>query len=674
MGETAKHPFENPDADIILRSSDQPLPTDFRVFKFLLSLASPFFATAFTLPQPPTDGSEDVPVMEMEEDAKTLGMILGFCYPISVHRLPRLTTLKDVRAILQAAEKFEMKGVQEYVRETVVDGFLADKPVSVFAIACHYGWKEVVVQAAYRFLALPIDSVPPDEPELELITAATYRRLLGYRKECGEAAKKEVIRLAEAGATSTAPWGAKPTTGHVCIKKAGCDGVGNWWAVWMLKSAEAFMEIPGRSRIDLEASTEQMAVTGNHPFENPDADIILRSSDQPLPTDFRVFKFLLSLASPFFAKAFTLPQPPTDVSEDVPVMEMQENAKTLRMILGFCYPISVHRLPRLTTLEDVRAILKAAEKYEMKGVQEHVRETLVNQFLEDKPVSVFAIACHYGWKEVVDQAAYRFLALPINSVPADESELELITAVTYCRLFQYRKDCGEVAKREVIWVEAKRLEEVVGATSTSPWGTKPLAATGYPHNPVERPRKVAVRENIYTLPNALTLSRILACPVLGWSILDGNFHLATALLVYAGLTDLADGFLARRFKMQSVLGTILDPAADKTLMTTLTVTLAMQDQLPIPLAVIILGRDILLSLSAFYIRYTSLPEPINTALQLALMGITTVHPLLPFELGLSLTGLQWTVATTTIWSGLSYVFSKDAVRLVSGRPPKPPSI
>jgi cardiolipin synthase len=82
--------------------------------------------------------------------------------------------------------------------------------------------------------------------------------------------------------------------------------------------------------------------------------------------------------------------------------------------------------------------------------------------------------------------------------------------------------------------------------------------------------------------------------------------------------------------MGSVVGTILDPAADKTLMTTLTVTLAMQGLLPgtlrssfrvivacltffrtVPLAVIILGRDVLLSLSAFYIRYTSLPEPVS---------------------------------------------------------------
>jgi len=79
--------------------------------------------------------------------------------------------------------------------------------------------------------------------------------------------------------------------------------------------------------------------------------------------------------------------------------------------------------------------------------------------------------------------------------------------------------------------------------------------------------------------------------------------------------------------MNSVLGTILDPAADKILMTTLTVTLAIQDLLPsmfwyhilmsffmsvssAPLAIVIIGRDVLLSLSAFYIRYTSLPHPV----------------------------------------------------------------
>ncbi len=56
--------------------------------------------------------------------------------------------------------------------------------------------------------------------------------------------------------------------------------------------------------------------------------------------------------------------------------------------------------------------------------------------------------------------------------------------------------------------------------------------------PSKVPQKLVTRENIYTIPNLLTVSRIIACPVLGWSILEGDYHLATGLLVYAGLTDL----------------------------------------------------------------------------------------------------------------------------------------
>jgi hypothetical protein len=63
------------------------------------------------------------------------------------------------------------------------------------------------------------------------------------------------------------------------------------------------------------------------------------------------------------------------------------------------------------------------------------------------------------------------------------------------------------------------------------------------HSPHDQPLRTSkprptFRENIYTLPNVLTVSRILACPVLGWSILESNFYLATSLLLYAGLTDL----------------------------------------------------------------------------------------------------------------------------------------
>ena len=51
-------------------------------------------------------------------------------------------------------------------------------------------------------------------------------------------------------------------------------------------------------------------------------------------------------------------------------------------------------------------------------------------------------------------------------------------------------------------------------------------------------RRLSTKENIYTIPNALTVSRIASCPVLAWAVLEGNYHLATGLLIYAGVTDL----------------------------------------------------------------------------------------------------------------------------------------
>lgn len=122
-------------------------------------------------------------------------------------------------------------------------------------------------------------------------------------------------------------------------------------------------------------------------------------------------------------------------------------------------------------------------------------------------------------------------------------------------------------------------------------------ASPTPEPETKKPITKTIRENIYTIPNFLTLTRIAACPVLGWSIVSGNFELATGLVIYAGFTDLVsffhvfmdsssnislqlDGWLARRFNMGTVMGSILDPAADKALMTTLTVSLAMNGLLP----------------------------------------------------------------------------------------------
>lgn len=67
------------------------------------------------------------------------------------------------------------------------------------------------------------------------------------------------------------------------------------------------------------------------------------------------------------------------------------------------------------------------------------------------------------------------------------------------------------------------------------------------------------------LPNALTLSRLLLCPLMLWSFVAGRFVQGLVLFVVAALTDWLDGYLARRWHATSSLGAVLDPVSDKIL-------------------------------------------------------------------------------------------------------------
>jgi tRNA uridine 5-carboxymethylaminomethyl modification enzyme len=221
--------------------------------------------------------------------------------------------------------------------------------------------------------------------------------------------------------------------------------------------------------------------------------------------------------------------------------------------------------------------------------------------------------------------------------------------------------------------------------STSPPTTKPT----FP----EIAASVTKHENIYTIPNILTFTRLIAAPATGYLLLTSQPAYALALFLYAGFTDLLDGYLARRWNQQTVVGTIIDPMADKILMTIMTVALAHQGALPIWLAVVILGRDVALAISAIYYRYISLPPPktftrywdfslpsaevrpttiskYNTVLQLVLIGSTTALQVFPLEVVGVMTAFQYLVGVTTIWSGASYIGSKDAVKILSQKEEK----
>lgn len=115
--------------------------------------------------------------------------------------------------------------------------------------------------------------------------------------------------------------------------------------------------------------------------------------------------------------------------------------------------------------------------------------------------------------------------------------------------------------------------------STKPPSSKlPTDTTTLPP-PAASPKDV-LHEDIYTLPNILTFTRLAAAPVVGYLVLQDCHAWAVGLFAYAGITDMVDGWIARKWNQKTVVGTVIDPMADKTLMTILTVCLAIKGALP----------------------------------------------------------------------------------------------
>lgn len=202
-------------------------------------------------------------------------------------------------------------------------------------------------------------------------------------------------------------------------------------------------------------------------------------------------------------------------------------------------------------------------------------------------------------------------------------------------------------------------------------------------------------ENIYTVPNILTFTRLISAPAIGYLVVQGQTKWALGLFVYSCVTDFVDGYIARKYNLQTVVGSVIDPMADKFLMMSLAGTLAVSGDIPLYMAVFILGRDFLLGLSALYFRYISLPPPktfmrywdfsipsaevhpttiskYNTFLQMIYLGCSLINPVFidsfspetASTLTSLLTYLGYTTATTTVLSGLSYVFSSKAVKIL----------
>ncbi|WP_456434527.1 CDP-alcohol phosphatidyltransferase family protein [Thermosulfuriphilus sp.] len=168
------------------------------------------------------------------------------------------------------------------------------------------------------------------------------------------------------------------------------------------------------------------------------------------------------------------------------------------------------------------------------------------------------------------------------------------------------------------------------------------------------------------IPNLITLLRILLVPVFVIFLLRGYREEALGVFVAAGISDGLDGLLARSLKQQTILGAVLDPLADKLLLSTSYVTLAVTGFLPDWLAVLVISRDVLIMLGVVIIFIfrsqveikPSLISKATTCLQIATVALALYNGGGP--------GLRYFVyltATATICSGLHYVYK--GIRILS---------
>lgn len=179
---------------------------------------------------------------------------------------------------------------------------------------------------------------------------------------------------------------------------------------------------------------------------------------------------------------------------------------------------------------------------------------------------------------------------------------------------------------------------------------------------------------IVTVPNLLTVFRMVLIPVFVSLLFYQRFVLALVVFILAGVTDGLDGLLARRFDQKSQLGTILDPIADKLMLVTAFVVLSMRSvfpqpvpsHLPIPfwVTVAVISRDVFILVGAAAINIVtgfrgfrpSMLGKINTVIQISAIGIIMFAASVPYGTGYYLPTLYATVFGFAVLSGGHYVF------------------
>jgi len=164
------------------------------------------------------------------------------------------------------------------------------------------------------------------------------------------------------------------------------------------------------------------------------------------------------------------------------------------------------------------------------------------------------------------------------------------------------------------------------------------------------------------LPNYITLVRIVLIPFFINLMIYGYYRSALAVFAAACVTDALDGLIARVTNSITELGALLDPIADKLLILSAFVTLALLGMLPVWLVIIVVSRDVILvlgSLVIYFLRHELRARPsfigkATTVLQLLVVILSLVMKAFGNDMAW-MQILHWTTAVFTMASGIQYV-------------------
>jgi cardiolipin synthase len=166
-----------------------------------------------------------------------------------------------------------------------------------------------------------------------------------------------------------------------------------------------------------------------------------------------------------------------------------------------------------------------------------------------------------------------------------------------------------------------------------------------------------------TIPNVITLIRILLTPIFIIFLIQGQYRRALLVFLLAGISDLADGLIARGWQQKSRLGSYLDPLADKILMAASFVTLSIYREIPPWLTVVVLSRDVVLGLGVLIFRLADIPLIVRpslagkwtTTLQVTTVGLVLLNKIWPLS-ALVLLAFFWFTGILTAISGIQYLY------------------